>query len=404
MTRVVIFLVGFVLAAQDTSPRLAAIRLPRKIAGVGLIAAYPEEAKQRGVGGTVELSARVDGDGNVVSVRVVKPLDSTLDEFAVRAVSTWRYQPAAFGGRTLKTTVQVAVPFLPGGTVVGAVFGGSSPPFNAPTGLATDAEGNVYVADAGRSLIYRVNAAGTSMSVFAGDASEGSKGDGGPASSAQLNVPYDLAIDTAGNLYVADTGNSRIRKITPGGTITTVAGSATAGFSGDGGAATAAQLNKPLGVAVDAAGVLYIADTDNSRIRRVSADGIIRTIADKLGFPYDVAVDAAGTIYVADPTSEKVLKVAPDGTLTTVTSEPIAALGVSTDQAGSLYITDGGSPGLRRIQSGVASPISLNLGTSALFSRAVVDPRGTLYVADGSGGFVWRIRSGITTSVPVATR
>ena len=113
----------------------------------------------------------------------------------------------------------------------------------------------------------------------AGTGIAGFGGDGGLAKDAQLNQPEGVAVDASGNLYIADTDNNRIRKISPNGVIVTIAGTGIAGFSGDGGLATDAQLNQPEGVAVDASGNLYIADTGNNRIRKISPDGVIITIA-----------------------------------------------------------------------------------------------------------------------------
>jgi TonB family protein len=405
--------------SQDEPPRLAAIRVPRWIPGTGSSPAYPEEARQRGISGSVSLDLRVDDSGNVTSAKVVKPLDPQLDELALNALRTRKYQPAAFGGPTLPAIVHVNVPFLPalsGGGILGGLISAGLPPFNAPTGLAVDRDGNVYVADAGRSIIYKINSTGTTMSVFAGDGKDGFQGDGGPASSSQFNVPYDLAMDDAGNLYIADTGNSRIRRITPSGTISTVAGNGTAGFSGDGGAATAAQLNKPLGIAVDPEGTLYIADTDNARIRSVSPDGIIRTVAGtgvttfsgdggpaisaQIGLPYDVAVDRSRNIFLADDRNQRVRKIAPDGVVTTVMEGD--TIGVATDPAGNLYVVDGGSARVSRLQSGVVSALSLDPNLIALPTRIASDGRGNVYVADGSSGIVRKISAaGIVTSVPI---
>jgi len=141
-------------------------------------------------------------------------------------------------------------------------------------------------------------------------------GDGGPATSAQLNSPLAVAVDGDGNLYIADTGNSRIRKVTPAGAISTIAGGRSAGFSGDGGPATTAELHFPRGVAVDSAGSLYIADSENNRIRKVTPAGIISTVAGngnagysgdggpatdaQLRSPFGVSLDGAGRLYVAD--------------------------------------------------------------------------------------------------------
>src|SRR5439155_25950244 len=125
---------------------------------------------------------------------------------------------------------------------------------------------------------HQVTATGI-ISTIAGNGTSGFSGDGGPATSAQLNGPVGVAADAAGNLFIADTFNNRIRKVTPAGIISTAAGTRTPGFSGDDGPAVSAQLESPLGVAVDAAGNLFIADTRNNRIRKVTAAGIISTIA-----------------------------------------------------------------------------------------------------------------------------
>jgi hypothetical protein len=162
----------------------------------------------------------------------------------------------------------------------GAAFTFPNPPLraiNAPlgqiSGLAVDGRGNVYVADPGNSIIERFIPGGQ-MTVVAGNGIPGFSGDGGPATSASLNQPQGVAVDLAGNIYIADLSNSRIRKVS-GGTITTVAGG---GTSGDGGLATSASLNSPVAVAVDSAGNIYIADAAGNRIREVSA-GIITTVA-----------------------------------------------------------------------------------------------------------------------------
>ncbi len=184
-----------------------------------------------------------------------------------------------------------------------------------PTGVAGDAIGNLYIADKLNNRIRKVAPDG-SIATIAGDGPSGQSGDNGPAVDGRLHSPQGVASDGDGNLYIADTLNNRIRKISPGGTITTVAGTGTAGYFGDGGQATNAQLAAPCGVAIDAAGNLYIADSSNNRIRLVSRTGIIATIAGTgakgysgdggpatrapLNNPWGIAVDAAGNIYLAD--------------------------------------------------------------------------------------------------------
>src|SRR4051794_39358829 len=139
---------------------------------------------------------------------------------------------------------------------------------NQPNGLAMDAGGNIYVADSGNHVVRKFAPEG-SITTVAGKGTPGFSGDGGPAANAGLNGPVALTFDSAGALYIADSGNQRIRKVLPNGTITTLAGNGSWGFSGDGGPAPNAQLSFPNGVAVDAAGNLYISDQLNLRVRKV---------------------------------------------------------------------------------------------------------------------------------------
>ena len=138
-----------------------------------------------------------------------------------------------------------------------------------------DSSGNLYIADTGNNRIRKIS--NGVIATVAGNGTQGFSGDNGPASSAQLYLPSRIAVDSAGNLYIADSENNRIRKVS-NGVIITVAGSGTRGFSGDNGPATSAQLNAPTGVAVDSAGNLYIADSGNNRIRKIS-NGVITTVA-----------------------------------------------------------------------------------------------------------------------------
>ena len=151
---------------------------------------------------------------------------------------------------------------------------------------------------------------------LAGTGVAGYSGDGGPATAAQVNFPGGMCLDSAANLYIADYRNHRVRKVTPAGVITTVAGTGVAGFSGDGGPATSAQFNYPYGMTFDRAGNLYIADFDNNRVRRVSPAGIVSTVAGAgpggfsgdggaatsalLYLPTGVTVDSAGNLYIAE--------------------------------------------------------------------------------------------------------
>ncbi len=153
----------------------------------------------------------------------------------------------------------------------------TSAELNNPVGIAVDTAGNLYIADAGNNRIRKVDITGI-ITTVAGNGTQGYSGDGGPATNAGLSGSSGVAVDTAGNLFIADAGNNRIRKVDITGIITTVAGNGNADFSGDGGPATAAELNSPTGVAVDTDGNLYIADYHNHSIRKVDTAGTITTI------------------------------------------------------------------------------------------------------------------------------
>jgi sugar lactone lactonase YvrE len=210
---------------------------------------------------------------------------------------------------------------------------------DSPEGIAIGFDGTVYFADSRNHRIRGILKSGT-IETIAGTGEAGFGGDGGPARGAKLNYPKGLSIDENGNLYVADSGNHRIRMIQSAGTITTVAGNGKAGYSGDGGIATKARLHMPSGVFAAALGVIYIADTANVRIRRVQQSGIIHTISGTgkqeinaniglatrvpLFSPKAVAVDVVGNLFIAD-WANGVRRISPDGIIKTIAGEQIHA-------------------------------------------------------------------------------
>jgi uncharacterized protein (TIGR03437 family) len=275
----------------------------------------------------------------------------------------------------------------------------TSASLNYPWGVAVDSSGNLYIADDFNNRIRKVSAG--KITTVAGNGNYGFSGDGGPATSSSLSNPQDVAVDSSGNLYIADLWNQRIRKVTPNGLITTVAGNGTAGFSGDGGPATSASLNHPASVAIDVAGNLFISDNNNHRVRKVTPDGLITTIAGNgssgfsgdqglainatLNFPVGLAIDSAGRLYIADSSNDRVRMVA-GGIITTVAGNggfggfsgdgglaTSASLhfpsGVAVDSAGNLYIADSGNNRVRVVLSSgpsyQAAPAALSFSAKA---------------------------------------
>ena len=217
------------------------------------------------------------------------------------------------------------------GTGVQGFSGDGEPAINAtlnrPISLALDAAGNnLYICDSSNHNIRRVSLASGIIATYAGNGMPAYSGDGGVATAASLNFPLGVATDIYGNLYIADSGNNRVRRVSPGGMIVTVAGSSMANFAGDGAAATAALLNIPSDVAVDSLGDLFIADSGNNRVRKVDGPtGIIGTIAggandgfsgdagpavnSLLSFPWKLATDPAGAVYIADRVNNRIRKI-----------------------------------------------------------------------------------------------
>ncbi len=314
-----------------------------------------------------------------------------------------------------------------------------------PQNVKVDASGNLYVADTDNNMIRRVSPSGV-ITTVAGYGAAGFSGDGSAATSAALLVPNDMTLDASGNLYIADTGNHRIRKVSANGIITTVAGDGAPRFFGDGGPATSASLLGPGGVAVDGAGNLYISDTFNHRIRKVGSDGTITTVAGNgtggfsgdggpaasasLNFPLRVAFDAAGNLFFPDAGNARVRKISPSGIITTAAGNGTPAstgdggpavsaaiavpVGAAVDAAGNLYIAENGAGRIRQVNPGGTITTLTGAGPSkstgdrgpaaaALlnFPRAVaVDAAGSIYIADSVNGLIRQVSAaGTITTV-----
>ncbi|MHB8736286.1 MAG: immunoglobulin domain-containing protein, partial [Terriglobales bacterium] len=309
---------------------------------------------------------------------------------------------------------------------VGSADGtGSAARFNAPSGMAVDSAGNVYVADYGNDTIRKVTPAGV-VTTLVGLAGNVGSADG-TGSASRFNEAEDLALDAGGNLYVADSFNHTIRKVTPTGVVTTLAGLAASSGSADG-IGSAAQFNRPGGVAVDSAGNVYVVDTFNHTIRKVTPAGVVTTLAGLAGssgsadgtgsaakfyYPQGVAVDSTGNVFVADTVNETIRQVTPVGTSWVVTT--LAGLAGSegsadgtgsaarladpermgVDSAGNVYVADEGDHTIRKVTPlGVVTTLAGLAGSEGstdgagsaarfYFPEGVgVDSAGNVYVAD----------------------
>lgn len=212
----------------------------------------------------------------------------------------------------------------------------TSAKLNSPSAVALDASGNVYIADMGNMRIRKITVSSGIITTIAGTGAYDNSGNGGAASSASFMIPIGITLDGAGNIYIADAGDNRIRKINASdGKINVVAGNGATGYSGDGGQATSAAINYPMGVTVSASGIIYIADTDNHRIRKVATNGVITTIAGNgtgsfsgdgglatsatLNGPGHVALDGSGNLYISDANNNRIRKInASDGKISTI--------------------------------------------------------------------------------------
>nr|WP_315199022.1 NHL repeat-containing protein [uncultured Aquabacterium sp.] len=317
-----------------------------------------------------------------------------------------------------------------------SLFAGNSTSVNRlgePNGVALDADGNVYVADTNNNLIRKITAAGV-VTTLAGSGTGGFAD--GTGTAAAFDGPRGIAVDASGVVYVADSGNHRIRKISAAGEVTTLAGSGSPGFANDT-TGTLASFNNPSGIAVDASGVVYVADSSNHRIRKITADGEVTTLAgsgspgsiDDTGTaasfdgPRGIAVDASGVVHVADSNNHSIRKITAAGEVSTLAGSVMAGStdatgsaasfndphGVAVDAFGVVYVADSSNTRIRKITAagevttlaGSSYGSADGAGAAAKFSnpRAIaVDPSGNLYVADTNNNLIRKIDSSANVS------
>ncbi len=315
----------------------------------------------------------------------------------------------------------IQVSTLAGSTAGFAEGTGENAQFTFPHGVAVDASGNVYVADRFNDKIRKVTPEGM-VSTLAGSIGGFANGTG---ENAQFDQPFGVAVDAGGNVYVSDTKNHKIRKITPSGVVSTLAGSI-GGFAN--GTGENAQFDNPFGIAVDTEGNVYVADENNHKIRKITPNGSVSTLAGSTqGFvdgtgtnaqfflPSGVALDGVGNLYVADPGNHKIRKITPNGVVTTVagstqgfangpgtTAKFDQPLGVTIDAEGNAYVADTGNQKIRMITSiGVVSTLAGTTqgfmdgtGSIAQFNVPLgvsMDADGNMYVADGGNHKIRKI-------------
>jgi uncharacterized protein (TIGR03437 family) len=391
--------------------------------------------------------------GGIAPVKSIPALQASLSQPAVIAVDTSGNLYFANGNAVFKLDANAAVTRIAGTGVAGFSGDGglavkarlqiSIPGQLFAQGLAVDRDGDVFIGDIGNHRIRKVSPGGI-ITTVAGSGVSGPSGDGGPAIEAQLGQPSGLAIDASGNLFISDLTNNVVRKVSASGIISTVAGIASLdpGFAGDGGPATSAKLAIPWTIALDLDGNLFIADLLNDRVRKVSPDGTISTVVGDgaiIRGPTGLAVDDQGNLFIADANSQVIVKVTPSGMLTYVAgtgslgfsgdggpaikAQLNAPWGVALDGRNNLFISDYGNQRIREVlasgtistvagggaldllavdgDTAIATNAQLKLAVSGLAvqSGIATDVNGNVFFAETGSGLIRKISSGgsITT-------
>ena len=333
---------------------------------------------------------------------------------------------------TAEATVEIHV-VAAGGPNITTVFGNgtqgyagdggpaASAELNIPFSVAPDAKGDVYIGDANSFVIRKVTPDGKISTVAGIAGARGYTGDGGPATSAKISDPFAMAVDAAGNLFFTDVDNNVVRKIDPKGIISTVAGTGNYGYSGDGGSATSAEFYSPIGIALNSKGEIFISDSHNNVIRKVDLQGVISTVAGsytagfsgdggpatsaKFNMPWGITFDSSDNLYIADYNNDAIRKVAADGTITTIAAYLYYPTGVAVDMNGNIFDAEPQLFTIRQIfADGTVSAFAGNYtqgysgdgGQADLAQLNLPDgiatyPAGNLYIADSFNNVIRKV-------------
>jgi uncharacterized protein (TIGR03437 family) len=383
------------------------------------------------ISGNGHTAAIASGDGVATTLSMISP-------FSITADSSGNIYVAEYGTnriRKIDTSGNITTAIGDGNQG----FAGDGGPQNkvemsGPTGVAVDGSANIYFADSRNNRVRKL--AGGNVNTIVGNGLVSYSGDGGPATKAQLSAPGGVAVDAAGNIYIADTNNNVVRQVATNGNIANFAGNASPGSNGDGSVATGGQLNGPESLAVDGSGNVFIADTLNNKIRKVGANGVISTFGSSATFsaPYGLATDASGNVYVAEFGGNRVRKISADGSIVTTIAgngtsgysgdggDSAAAMlsgpkGVAVDSVGNIYIADSANNRVRKVSSNGSGGLRIDTiagngrggfdtdgvpATSTSVGNPVavaLDAVGNIYIADGSLRVREVFLSGIITTI-----